>query len=226
MKSAKIKQAEEMELKDLKWFSIAVSIGCIVGSLLFNGVLMIDKKTYYNIAPILLGLSIMLGIVMIVLSFNKTILCMSYYRIAPIQGIMAFLSFYLVAVNYLTPGSTITKVLLFLNYVFVDILFLCKRVFVKNEDYIKNLRKGTHGKYIKNDIALALIITITIITIAKIIDSRAIIIEGGKVDTFIAGVIGIGVSISFSVLSITGIANYVHNIRCKKRKNNEFTKFD
>jgi len=123
MKSAKIKQADEMEIKDLKKLSIFVSIAFMIASLLFNGALLMDKEVYSNISPILIGLSIILGIVLLILSLNEERIYMTYHIFGSIHGIVALLSIYLVCVNQLMPQSIVTKVLIFFNYLFVNLYF-------------------------------------------------------------------------------------------------------
>jgi hypothetical protein len=215
MKSAKIKQADEMEIKDLKKLSIFISIGCMLGSILFNLILSSDKKVYHSIAPVLLVLTIILNVINIILSFNKKTIYKSIYILIPIQGILVLLSLYLNAVNCLTLGSTITKIIIFVNYIIVDLYIFYKRIIVKNEAYISSVKKGTHGRYIKRDLSVSLIVTAILLTIAKVIDSSPIIIEEGNGDKFISGIFLIGVTICLSIVYIIGMSNYLYNVKDK-----------
>jgi hypothetical protein len=216
MKLAKIKQAEEMEIKDLKKLSIFISIGCMLGSILFNLILSSDKKVYHSMASVLLVLTIILNVINIILSVNNKTIYKSVYILIPIQGILVLLSLYLNAVNCLTLGSTITKIIIFVNYIIVNLYIFYKRIIVKDEAYISSVKKGTHGRYIKRDLSFSLIVTVILLTIAKVIDYGPIIIEEGKGDKFISGIFLIGVTICFSIVYITAIANYLYNVKDKK----------
>ncbi len=210
MKASKIKQEEEMEIKDLGKLSIFVSIAFMIASLIFNGALLIDKEVYSNISPILIGLSITLGIVMLILSLNEKRIYMTYH----IWN--CSIAIYLVCVNQLVPQSLITKILIFFNYLFINLWVLYKRIIVKDKDYITSVSEGTHIKYLKKDLLLSLIISAIIITIAKVLDSSPIIIEKGELKLFIVSIIGIGVTICFSISYITAISNYMYNINNNK----------
>ncbi|WP_346890564.1 hypothetical protein [Clostridium sp. UBA3887] len=216
MKASKIKQEEEMEIKDLKKLSIFVSIAFMIASLIFNGALLMDKEVYSNISPILIGLSIILGIVMLILSLNEKRIYMTYHIFGSIHGIVALLSIYLVCVKQLVPQSLITKILIFFNYLFINLWVFYKRIIVKDKDYITSVSEGTHIKYIKKDLLLSLIISAITITIAKVLDSSPIIIEKGELKLFIVSIIGIGVTICFSISYITAISNYLYNIKNNK----------
>ncbi len=125
MKSSKIKQADEMEVKDLKKLNVFISIGCMLGSILFNLILSSDDKVYHSIAPVLLVLTLILNVINIVLNVNKKPIYKSVYILMPIQGILVVLSLYLEVVNCLTLESSITKIIIFSNYILVN----CKERF-------------------------------------------------------------------------------------------------
>ncbi len=216
MKSAKIKQADEMEVKDLKKLNVFISIGCMLGSILFNLILSSDDKVYHSIAPVLLVLTLILNVINIVLNVNKKPIYKSVYILIPIQGILVVLSLYLEAVNCLTLESTITKIIIFFNFIIVNLYIFYKRIIVKDKAYITSVSEGTHIKYIKKDLVLSLIISAIIITIAKVLDSSPIIIEKGELKLFIVSIIGIGVTICFSISYITAISNYLYNIKNNK----------
>ncbi|WP_346878580.1 hypothetical protein [Clostridium sp. UBA7791] len=216
MKSSKIKQSDEMEVKDLKKLNVFISIGCMLGSILFNLILSSDDKVYHSIAPVLLVLTLILNVINIVLNVNKKPIYKSVYILIPIQGILVVLSLYLEAANCLTLESTITKIIIFFNFIIVNLYIFYKRIIVKNEDYISSVKKGTHGRYIKRDLSVSLIVTAILLTIAKVIDSSPIIIEEGNGDKFISGIFLIGVTVCLSIVYIIAISNYLYSVKDKK----------
>lgn len=216
MKSAKIKQVDEMEIRDLKKLNIFISIGLMVGSIFFNLMLSSDDEVYHRIAPVLLVLTLILNVITIILSFNKKRIYKSDYILIPIQGILVVLSLYLEAVNCLTLESTITKIIIFFNFIIVNLYIFYKRIIVKDEDYISSIKKGIHGRYIKRDLSVSLIVTAILLTIAKVIDSSPIIIEEGNGDKFISGIFLIGVTVCLSIVYIIAISNYLYSVKDKK----------
>ena len=216
MKSAKFKQAENIEVKDLIKLNIFISVAFTLGCIFLNFMLSYSKEVYHSIAPILVAITIPLNIISIILSFNKKTIYMSGYILIPMQGILVFLSLYLNAANCLTPESIITKIIIFANYILVSLYIFFKRIIVKNEDYISSVKKGTHGTYVKRDLIASLILTAILLTIAKVIDSSPIIIKKGKSDKFTTGLYLIGGAICFSITYITAIANYLYNVKDKK----------
>lgn len=216
MKSAKLKKMDEMELEDLKKLSDFICIGFLVMNLFFNTLLIVCKNVYGNVAKITLIISIILSIITFILNRDEKKRYIVHYIYLGLIGSLGALSMYLCTSNQFMPESRITKVLIFLNFIFVEGICFYRRIIVKNEKYIHSVKTGTDDKYLIKDIVVSIIVSTIIIFIAKILDVNTFYINNGELDVFISSIAAIVLSIALGALFVKGMAIYLYRIKDKK----------
>jgi hypothetical protein len=217
MKSAKLKKMDEMELKDLKKLNDFICISFLVMNLLFGTLLIVCKMVYGNIAKVILIISIILSLIIFMLNRDEKKIYKVQYIYLELIGSLGALSMYLCTSNQFMPESMITKVLIFLNFIFVYAICFYRRIIVKNEKYIHSVKTGIgDDKYLVKDIVVNIIISTIIIFISKMLDVNSFYINEGEFDNFISGIAVIGLSIALGVLFVKGIAIYLYRIKDKK----------
>lgn len=217
MKSAKLKKMDEMELEDFKKLSDFICIGFLVMNLFFNTLLIVCKNVYGNVAKITLIISIVLSIITFILNRDEKKRYKVHYIYLGLIGSLGALSMYLCTSNQFMPESMITKVLIFLNFIFVEGICFYRRIIVKNEKYIHSVKTSIgDDKYLVKDIVVSIIVSTIIIFIAKMLDVNQFYINEGEFGHFMNGIALIILSIALGALFVKGMAIYLYRIKDKK----------
>jgi len=128
------------------------------------------------------------------------------------MGNMTIFSMYLLSLNYLKPESIVTKIILLLNFIIVELVMIYKRLIKKDINYILSVQSGKHGKYAKKDIFMALFISTLIIILAIGLDDNPMNFYK-KTDVLLSSIFLIVISMIGIVLYVTAIANYKYSIK-------------
>jgi hypothetical protein len=200
-------------IKELRTSLILITVGILGLSLVLNYAIISGGKVYSNIARILMILTVSCAILNILLSMFNNILVKVTYIGGSLIGNLTLLSMYLLASNNLMLVSSAAKTIVFLNFFIVEMALFIRRIFIKNNDYIDSIKQGKHNKFVKNDIIVALFISIVLICLAKFIDSNVSEFISQSFDKQIVGICGVAISSIGVVVYITSIANYMYAIK-------------
>lgn len=212
-----MKPANKMNNRQLTLFNIFIFIGILALNLLFNLSIILNEMIYHRVARYLLVISLVIFILnLILLNLNKSTLKFTSYILGTLMGNLTIFSMYLLALNYFKPEAEITRIILLLNFILVEVLLVYKRLIKKDNNYILSIKSGNHGKYVKKDIFLSLIISTIIIVLAKSLDVNPLNIYGKKIDVLLSNFMIIIITMAGIPLYVTAIANYIYAERHKK----------
>jgi len=214
-----MKSANKMNDEQLVSFNIFVFIGLMMMNLILNLSLMLTKMIYSEMAKYVLIFSVSCFILNIILiSFNKKSIKFASYILGTLMGNLTVFSVYLLALNYLKPESSLTKSFFILNFIIVEMILIYYRIIKKDEKYMASVKIGKHGKYVKKDIIVSLVISTINIIISKLFDENPFNVYTKKVDVLLSSFGLIIVSIIAVVLYVTAIANYLYSVKDKEVK--------